>query len=75
MNRNALLRIVNPVLGFLAISQITTGLLGDVLSHDAFEVLHEGGGITLAVVAVLHVVLNWNWVKVNMLRMAPAEKP
>ena len=72
MNRNALLRIVNPVLGILAVNQIATGLLGDELSHEAFEVLHEAGGITLAVVATLHVILNWNWVKANMLRMTSA---
>ncbi len=68
MKRNTALKILNPILGVLALNQILTGFLGDHLSHEAFEILHEGGGIAFGVVALLHVILNWNWVKANFRR-------
>lgn len=67
MKRNSVLKIVNPILGLLLLNQVAVGLLHDILSHKTFEVLHQGGGIVLTVVAAVHVVLNWNWIKVNFL--------
>lgn len=66
MTRNTLLKILNPVLGLLVVNQILTGLLADELfklSPNAFEILHEDGGLVLAVLIVLHLILNWNWIK------------
>jgi len=65
MKRITLLKIVNPILALLVVSQILTGLLGDSLPHEAFEILHKDGGFVLAGVAALHLFLNWNWVKAN----------
>jgi hypothetical protein len=74
MTRTAILKVLNPILGILLLNQIMTGLLHEMLPHEAFEVLHERGGIALAVVAVLHVILNWNWVKANFRRKASTVK-
>lgn len=74
MKRNTMLKIVNPVLGVLVISQILTGLLADTLPPKAFEILHEDGGFLLAGVAALHLILNWNWVKANFFKRTPAAK-
>ncbi len=63
--RNSILKIINPMLGVLLINQVLMGLLHDMLPRKAFEVMHEGGGIVFAIVAVLHVILNWNWIKAN----------
>lgn len=68
MGKAAALKVVNPVLGVLLVSQLVTGLVGDSLPHEVFEVLHEGGGIALVAMAVLHVILNWSWVRANYLR-------
>ena len=38
MKRNTMLKIVNPVLGVLVISQILTGLLAETLPPKAFEI-------------------------------------
>ncbi|OGS27638.1 MAG: hypothetical protein A3J70_07510 [Elusimicrobia bacterium RIFCSPHIGHO2_02_FULL_61_10] len=65
MKRITALKIVNLLIAVLALSQVTTGLLHDSLSKDAFEALHEAGGISFAAAALLHVVLNWSWVKAN----------
>lgn len=71
MMKTAVLRIVNPILGVLSVNQITVGILHDMLPHKAFEILHEGGGIVLTVVAAFHVALNWNWIKVNFFHKRP----
>jgi len=68
MTRTTALKIVNPVLGVLVFSQVLSGLLGAALPPDAFETLHEGGGILLGIVALLHLALNWNWVRATYAR-------
>ena len=75
MKRNTALNILNPILGLLFLNQVITGLLADSIPPDTFEVLHVGGGIAFAVAAVLHVVLNWSWVKANFLKKAPKAEP
>jgi hypothetical protein len=78
MNRNTLLKILNPLLGLLVLNQILTGLLADEImqrSPDAFEVLHVGGGVTLSIVVAWHLILNWSWVKATYFKKpAPAAK-
>ena len=63
MNKYNTLKIVNPILLVLVLNQLVTGLVGGKLSHEAFEILHEGGGILLAVAVALHLILNWGWVQ------------
>ena len=70
MKRNAALKVLNPILGILMANQILTGLFHEALPHEAFEILHEGGGVVLAGAAILHVILNWNWVRANFFRKA-----
>ncbi|MFA7257815.1 MAG: hypothetical protein WC047_09605 [Kiritimatiellales bacterium] len=70
MKRNTMLKILNPILGILVINQILTGIFAETLPHEAFEVMHEGGGFLLAGVAALHLILNWNWVKANFFKRA-----
>ena len=78
MNRNVMLKILNPLLGLLMLNQILTGFLADELfrlSPNAFGILHEGGGIVLTVGILLHVVLNWAWIKATYLKKrAPSAK-
>ncbi len=69
MNKNLLLKIINPILLVLFITQACSGLFRDSLSHELFEIIHEGGGIILVVVSLLHLLLNWGWVRVNFLKM------
>ena len=82
MMRTFVLKIVNPILGVLLLNQVLTGLLHDMLPHNAYEVLHEGGGIVFAIAALAVAaekpatvsVLNWNWIKANFLRKPPTIK-
>jgi hypothetical protein len=67
MNKRNLLKIVNVLLAILILNQATTALIHDLLPKDAFEFLHEGGGVTMFLLALVHVYLNWAWVKANIL--------
>ncbi len=65
MKKNTALKIVNPILLILIISQAVTGLSRMKLSPETFEVLHEGGGLILVGLVIVHFILNFNWVKEN----------
>jgi len=65
MTKNTALKILNPVLVILLISQILTGLFGRELSPEAFEIFHRKAALVLAGLVVLHLVLNFNWIKAN----------
>ena len=67
MNKRGLLKIVNILLAILILNQATTGMLRGILPRDVFEFLHEGGGVTIFIAALVHVYLNWAWVKSNLL--------
>lgn len=66
MTKTIALKIVNPVLGVLLLSQALTGLVHGFLPRRLFEVVHQGNGIMLVLVAAIHVSLNWNWIKANL---------
>jgi len=65
MSKNKALKIVNIVLLVLLLNQACSGLFNEHYSLDAFEWLHERAALLLFVVAAVHIVLNWNWIKVN----------
>ena len=73
MTRNTALKIVNPILGLAALNQIVTGIFIGFLPDGASE-LHEWGGYLFVAAAVVHVALNWNWVKATFFRKKPAVK-
>lgn len=62
MNKNAVLKVLNPILAIMIVVQMVTGLLHSRISHEMFEVFHEFWGKMLFGVIILHVVLNWTWV-------------
>ena len=68
MKRISILRILNPILAVLFLNQILTGILHDAISDKTYEFFHGGGGILITITVVLHVILNWNWVKANFYR-------
>lgn len=68
MRRTSFLKILNPILGVLLVNQIVTGLLHEYMPDEAYEILHGGAGFAFAAAAVLHLIMNWNWVTANFLR-------
>ena len=67
MNKRNLLKVANVLLAVLILNQAITALLHDFIPKDVFGYLHEGGGVTLFIAALVHVYLNWAWVKSNLL--------
>ena len=65
MRRSTALKFVNPVLAILLISQVGTGILHGVLPRQLFDVAHEMAGLVLGAMILLHVILNWNWVRAS----------
>lgn len=69
MDKNLLLKFVNLILLLLFISQASSSLLHHSLSHKIFEIIHEGGGIMLIIMSLIHLLLNWGWIRVNFLKI------
>jgi hypothetical protein len=40
-------------------------LFRDSLAEETFEHIHVPGGLLILVGVILHVILNWGWVKAN----------
>ncbi len=72
MKPGTALKVLNPILGALALSQLLTGVLRDFLPRHTFGLVHKAGGLAFAAAALLHVALNWNWVKAAYFRRDPA---
>lgn len=68
MDKNTVLRVVNPVLAILLLNQPFSAFLSEVTGWDFFEGLHVLGGVLLLCAAAIHLVLNWKWVELNLLR-------
>ena len=67
MKKQNMIKIVNPIMGILMLNQFITGFFHKQISHDTFEVLHEWGASLLLVFVILHVILNWGWIKNHFL--------
>ncbi len=65
MKANSFLKVVNPILAVVFLFQVLTGLMHSIIPESLYETLHGGGGGLLLVIAIIHVVLNWGWVKSN----------
>jgi hypothetical protein len=67
MKKKTAHKIINPIMFVLIINQAVTALLHQKLSPETFETLHEGSGFILASLVVVHLILNFNWIKLNYL--------
>jgi len=63
MKKNIALKILNPIVALLLLCQVSTAIIMVALGNGIIEVIHETGGILLTLGALLHLSLNWNWVK------------
>ncbi len=71
MNKSILLKIVNPILILLFLSQALTGIFHDPIqeiSYESFKVIHGLGGYIFVAAALFHFYLNWQWIKTNFLK-------
>ena len=74
MDKKTALKIVNVVLAVLILNQPFSAFLYSVTHRQAFETMHVGGGIALLVLAAIHLMFNWNWVRINFLQNTKTRK-
>jgi hypothetical protein len=63
MEKKSALKVINPIIAILIVNQAASATLRGLIGSEAFEILHEGGGILLLIGVMVHVILNWGWVK------------
>jgi hypothetical protein len=63
MNKKTALKIINVIIAILILNQAASATLRGLIGRDAFEIMHEGGGVLLIIGVITHVILNWGWVK------------
>jgi hypothetical protein len=76
MKKATLLKIVNIIVALLFIVQAGSGIGHSVLPDQVFAI-HGTTGLVFAFFVVLHVILNWAWIRSNVFKKrkpAPAAK-
>ncbi len=72
MNRLKALRIINLLLIVVFFFIATSGLLYWVgwlnIPYSTFRLVHPLTGLTLVVLVIFHLILNYNWIKANYLK-------
>jgi hypothetical protein len=63
LNKASLLKILNPLLILSALVQITTIIIKAFKDIDLVQSIHEVNGWVLMSLVVLHLILNWSWVR------------
>ena len=63
MNRSKVLKVLNPLMGILFITQIISGLGHHYIPLNVFHFIHDDGGQLLTLLVIAHVVLNLPWIK------------
>lgn len=64
MSKAKVLKVINPLIGLLVLSQVVTGMNADKLGPK-FEPAHVLPGFLLAILVLVHLILNWSWVRAN----------
>jgi hypothetical protein len=73
MTKQKALRILNPLLGVLLVAQISAPLLGQVIEMPPYQYqVHTWNGVLIGVLIVLHIILNWPWIKSNYFKKKAA---
>jgi hypothetical protein len=66
-SKNSVLKIVNPLLAVIAATQLVTMVLftffEESIPFPQVHTIHVWGGYFLFCIIVLHIFLNWPWIK------------
>jgi len=68
MMKTKVLKFINPLIGILMINQILTALFRESLPFNQFGMIHGYGGYLLSILVMVHLGLNWSWLKANYFR-------
>ena len=75
MNKIVLLKITNPFLFISMLAQVCTGIIlffdlftGRPRLFEMIAQIHRYNGVVLAALVVVHLLLNWGWIKAQFLK-------
>jgi hypothetical protein len=71
MSKTNILRILIPIMAVLIVFQGISGLEPLLIPYP----MHQITGLVLIGCAVLHVYLNWGWIRTNLLKLYKPPKP
>lgn len=78
MNKQNALKVINVLLAIVA---VVTGLGGvikffadDAIPDSLFISIHPKFGVALVVLIIIHIYLNWSWIKTVMFKKKPVKK-
>jgi hypothetical protein len=63
MKKAKWLKAVNIILFVFFVFQASTGTGHEIIDEELFERIHYTGGVLLVTFVIIHLVLNWGWVK------------
>ena len=70
LNKQTALKIVNPLFGLAFLIQLSTGfaMKYDGSHYELWSNIHCLCAWAVIAIFALHIWLNWNWIKANMLK-------
>jgi predicted ferric reductase len=80
MSNLKLLKVLNPILAIvfictaIAIILLKYPVIPALQGNETIYIIHEIAGKVFIILAVLHIILNWNWVKSQIFGIKPAKK-
>lgn len=63
MNKGKMLKIINPLLSIVFFCLAGTGLFQSIIPYEVFHTVHGKLGYAFVILAIIHIYLNWNWIK------------
>ncbi|HBM15611.1 MAG TPA: hypothetical protein DD381_04600 [Lentisphaeria bacterium] len=61
--KQKILKVLNALLAILILTQLLSGIFRKEIGKELFELIHEKGVILLIIVIIIHIILNWGWIK------------
>ena len=62
------LKIINPILALSFLIQVLTGIFHEQLPYELFSETHEINGFVMTLLVLIHIILNWDWIRNVLLR-------
>jgi hypothetical protein len=68
MNKLQTLKIVNTILAIAFLTLGLTAMLNNYIPYSTYRRIHPLAGYTFSALVVAHVILNYGWIKKNILK-------
>jgi uncharacterized membrane protein len=68
MSKQKVLLVLNPVMALVLLALAITAMLHVQIPYNIYRILHPGLGYTFLTGVVLHVILNWSWIRTMLLK-------